>query len=260
MWLNNLINIESLKIKEIPAHIIYPKNYMDKMPVIFFYHGWSSDKNKHENLGSFLACNGYLVIIPDSINHGERGIIDYSDLNIGLAKFWPTVINSLYEFPTLLNYVKEKYNIDENRIGVTGHSMGGMITSGILAHNPCISAAVIMNGSGAWADATLDLIGAHYEKQKEMIDKGLSELGPLIPLNNIEKFKDTPTLILHGEKDIIVPIHSSTIFYNALKDTYENKELVNMITFDRLNHYITESMVTEMLDWFNTHLIKKINA
>lgn len=254
MWIDNLINIENVIINNIPATIISPKNFTQKMPVIFFYHGWSSNKDKHLTLGTLLSCNGYLVVIPDSINHGDRGIIDYSDMKTGLTQFWPTVVNSLKEFPTLLDYIKTTYNIDENKIGVAGHSMGGMIASGILAHNPIISAAVILNGSGAWADATLDLIGSHYEEQKEMADKGLSDLHPLIPINNIEKFKNTPTLILHGEKDMIVPIHSSKLFFDALKEAYDNKELVSIVTFDRLNHYITEAMITEMLNWFNTHL------
>lgn len=255
MWIDKLINIEDIKINKIPTYIIYPKNFKDKMPVIFFYHGWSSDKSKHRNLGSFLACNGYLVVIPDSINHGERGLIDYSDLNIGLTQFWPTVINSLNEFPLILNYIRSNYQIDENRIGVTGHSMGGMITSGIISQNPCVSSAVIMNGSGAWADATLELIGSQYENQKEYIDKGLKDLNPIIPINNINKFKNKPILILHGENDSIVPIHSSKLFYNTLKNSYDNKENVNMITFDRLNHYVTESMISEMLSWFQSHLI-----
>lgn len=254
MWIENLINIENIKINNIPTTIISPKNYNTKMPVVFFYHGWSSSRDKHFNLGTLLGCNGYLVVIPDSINHGERGIIDHNDMQTGLAQFWPTVVNSLKEFPALLEYIKNNYDINENKIGVAGHSMGGMITSGILAHNPIVSAAVILNGSGAWADATLDLLGSHYEEQKEVIDKGLTELQPIIPLNNIEKFIDTPTLILHGENDKIVPIHSSKIFYDALKEKYNDKNLVSMVTFDRLNHYITEAMITEMINWFNHHL------
>lgn len=254
MWIDNLINMENTIVNNIPVTIISPKNFTGNMPVVFFYHGWSSSRNKHLNLGTLLGCNGYLVVIPDSINHGDRGTIDYSDMKTGLTKFWPTVLNSLKEFPTLLDYIKTAYNIDDNKIGVAGHSMGGMITSGILAHNPIISAAVILNGSGAWADATLDLIGSHYKEQKKVIDKGLTELQPLIPINNIEKFKDTPILILHGEKDTIVPIHSSKLFFDASKEKYDNKDVVSMVTFDRLNHYITEAMITEMLNWFNTHL------
>lgn len=254
MWINNLVNIQNIQIQHIPSTIISPKNYSEKMPVVFFYHGWSSSRDKHLNMGTLLACNGYLVVIPDSINHGERGIIDYQSLESGLSNFWPTVVNSLKEFPTLLDYIKNNYNLDEKKVGVAGHSMGGMITSGILAHNPIVSAAVILNGSGAWGDATLDLLGAHYEKQKEIIDKGLHDLEPLMPINNINNFKNTPTLILHGEKDSVVPIHSSKIFYDALKAAYDDKDCLSMITFDRLNHYITEAMITEMLTWFNKYL------
>lgn len=254
MCINNLINIEDIEISNIPTTIISPKITTKSMPVVFFYHGWSSSRDKHKNLGTLLACNGYLVVIPDSINHGDRGIINYEDNQTGITQFWPTVVNSLKEFPILLDSITKNFNINTKKIGVAGHSMGGIITSGIIAHNPSISAGVILNGSGAWADATLDLIGTHYQEQKELIDNGLEELKPLIPLNNIQKFKNKPILIQHGEKDTIVPIHSSQIFFDSLTEAYDDKEKVSMITYDRLNHYITEAMITEMLNWFNIYL------
>ncbi|MFR1708563.1 MAG: alpha/beta fold hydrolase [Clostridium sp.] len=254
MWINNLINIDKTNIGDISTLIISPKNFSDKLPVIFFYHGWSSNKDVHKNLGSFLACNGYMVVIPDSINHGERGTLDYWQGDSGLTKFWPTILNSVKEFNTILDYVKNNYNIDEYRIGVCGHSMGGMITSGIIAHNKCIKAGVIMNSSGAWVEATLEIIGDQYKENKDFIDKSLNELSHFSPINNIDNFNNTPLLLLHGDKDALVPIKSEITFFNSIKDHYENKNLVDMKTYDRLNHYITEAMVTEGLQWFNTYL------
>lgn len=254
MWINNLINIEKLCINSISTLIIYPKNYTDKLPTIFFYHGWSSNKDVHVNLGSFLACNGYMVIIPDSINHGERGSLDYWQGESGLKEFWPTIINSIQEFPVILDYIKTNYNIDENRIGIAGHSMGGMITSGIIAHNKMVKAGVIMNSSGAWVQTTLEILGDEYEGNKLCIDKGLAELSMYSPINNIENFKNTPLLLLHGDQDILVPIKSEITFFNAVKKHYDNKTLIDMKTYDRLNHYITEAIVSETIQWFNKYL------
>lgn len=254
MWINNLINIDKTNIGDISTLIISPKNFPDKLPVIFFYHGWSSNKDVHKNLGSFLACNGYMVVIPDSINHGERGTLDYWQGDSGLTKFWPTILNSVKEFNIILDYIKNNYSIDEYRIGVCGHSMGGMITSGIIAHNKFIKSGVIMNSSGAWVEATLEIIGDQYKENKDFIDKSLNELSHFSPINNIDNFNNTPLLLLHGDKDVLVPIKSEITFFNAIKEHYENKNLVDMKTYDRLNHYITEAMVTESLQWFNTYL------
>lgn len=254
MWINNLVNFKKVYIENISTLIIYPKNFTEKLPVIFFYHGWSSNKDVHKNLGSFLACNGYMVVIPDSINHGERGTIDYWQGESGLTKFWPTVLSSVKEFSFILDYIKSNYNIDEHRIGVSGHSMGGMITSGIIAHNKCIKAGVIMNSSGAWVEATLEIIGDQYKDNKDYIDKSLNELSLYSPINNINNFNNTPLLLLHGDKDALVPIKSEIAFFNAIKDHYQNKDLVDMKTYDRLNHYITEAIVSEALQWFDTYL------
>jgi dipeptidyl aminopeptidase/acylaminoacyl peptidase len=254
MWINNLINIERATIEDISTLIIYPKNFTDKLPIVFFYHGWSSNKDVHKNLGSFLACNGYMVVIPDSINHGDRGTLDYWHVDSGLTKFWPTILHSVKEFNSILYYIKSHYNIDEHRIGVCGHSMGGMITSGIIAHNKCIRAGVIMNSSGAWVEATMEIIGDQHKENKNFIDKILNELSSFSPINNINNFTNTPILLLHGDKDVLVPIKSEIAFFNAIKEHYDNKDLIDMKTYDRLNHYITEAMVSEALQWFNTYL------
>lgn len=44
-----------------------------------FYHGWTSTKELQSLRGHILAAYGYDVIIPEAINHGERGLIDYEE-------------------------------------------------------------------------------------------------------------------------------------------------------------------------------------
>lgn len=254
MWINNLININDINIENIPTKIFYPKNYDEKLKVIFVYHGWSCDNNSHIPLCSLLACHGYMAVISDAINHGQRGSIDYWNSDVGLNHFWPTVLNSLKEFPIILDYINKNYNIDLESVGVAGHSMGGIITSGILAHNPIIKCAVIMNSSGAWEETSIDFAGTMYHEFKNYIDAKLLELKPLSPINNIENFKNKPVLILHGLKDNLVPIGGEETFYNALKSSYDDKDKVKFITYERLNHYVTESIINECINWFNEFL------
>ncbi len=254
MWLENLINIHKVDIEGIPTMIFRPKNYTEELKVIFVYHGWSCDKTSHNTLCSFLACNGYMAVISDAIHHGERGILEYWDNPVAMNNFWPTVFNSLKEFPVVLNYILSNYNVDKSSIGVTGHSMGGIVTSGILAHNPIVKCAVIMNSSGAWEETSIDFVGDTYKDIKETIDAKLLELKPYSPINNIDNFKNKPVLLLHGLRDALVPIRGENIFYDTLKNSYDDKEKTNFITYERLNHYVTEAMIGEAIDWFNKYM------
>lgn len=251
---NKMINLEEIFIGSIPTTIVYPKSYEGNLPVIFIYHGWSSQKSVHENLGTLLACYGYFVVIPEAINHGSRGSIDYWDQTCGINYFWPTVENSIKEYPIILDYILNNYSVDENRVGITGHSMGAITTSGILAHHKNIKAAVTMDGSGAWKELTLNLLGTENIPNNLAFENAINNVDLLSPLNNINNFKNTPLLLLHGEKDTVVPIKSDKIFYNALKDQYDFTDRLNMVTFDRLNHYVTQAYINELISWFNKYL------
>lgn len=51
----------------------------DLKGIVIFYHGWTSTKELQSLRGHILAAYGYDVIIPEAINHGERGLIDYEE-------------------------------------------------------------------------------------------------------------------------------------------------------------------------------------
>ena len=69
--------------------------------------------------------------------------------------------------------------------------------------------------------------------------------------NILKLYKD---VYKRQEKDTVVPIKSDKIFYNALKDQYDFTDRLNMVTFDRLNHYVTQAYINELISWFNKYL------
>ena len=75
-------------------------------------------------IGGIYANEGYQVIIPDSINHGERGTLEYDNEKVMEENFWETVINSVKEYFVIKKYLQEnKFLLSEN-ICITGNSMG----------------------------------------------------------------------------------------------------------------------------------------
>ena len=68
-----------------------------------------------------MASYGYAVIVPDALNHGQRGLIDYDDKQ-AYPLFWQTVLQSTQEAGALIAYGEAHW--PEQKIFVAGHSMG----------------------------------------------------------------------------------------------------------------------------------------
>ena len=98
MLVNNNLDVEKVYVEDIPALVFKPRNtFKGKLPLVLLYHGWSSNKENQVMLASTIALYGSMVLVPDAVNHGERGILDYSDGNNVVEKFWPTIFNNINE-------------------------------------------------------------------------------------------------------------------------------------------------------------------
>jgi len=98
-------------------------------------------------------------------------------------KWWPNEIDML---TNLLDDIVERYEVDEERVYLTGLSMGGY---------------------GAWRLVT---------EEPERFAAAAPICGGGIPAL-AEKFKDVPVWAFHGAKDGVVPLKESEDMVNALK-------------------------------------------
>src|SRR5699024_6424088 len=178
---SNSIIEERISIKGIPAILFRQKEENESIPTIIFYHGWSSKKESQRIRGFLLAAVGYQVIIPDAINHGERNPLnDYEKVENVVKYLWDTIFTNLEEGDIIVEELISKYNTDPNRIGVMGHSMGGMTTAGLFTHNPKIKTAIVLNGSCAWED-----LNNRFKERLDMdietkeLDNTINEIDPM---------------------------------------------------------------------------------
>jgi len=243
---------ERINIGETPAILFRPMSKKGPMPTIIFYHGWSSKKEFQRMRGFILSSVGYQVIIPDAIYHGERmPLSDYGNKK-AIRLFWKVVLNNMEEYPRIIEEAISKYDGDPRRIGVTGHSMGGITAAGIFTHNPELKALVVLNGSLAWENFNED-----FEKYVEM-DEEMREIKNRVrvldPVSNLELLKGRPILILHGESDTSVPVRSQRLFYEKARPIYEDKDRIKFIEYPNLNHFVTTNMMEEVIIWFHKYL------
>ena len=252
------IKEEKIYIDDIPVLVLRPKMDVERFPTIMFYHGWSSNKES-QRMRAYILCNlGFQVLLPDSINHGERNPIDYMGPNSMRNYFWQTVLNSVEESVKLINYTIDNLDGDKDKIGVSGHSMGGFISSGVFTHNIEVKASVILNGSCNWKHSNELIAGKIGEDLDIPMEAELKQVEAkwmdLDPINHIEKIQDRALLLLNGGSDEVVPLESQKQFYEKSRKTYSDKSMINLIVYNKLGHFVTTNMMEDTSRWFKNFL------
>ena len=243
---------ERINIGEIPAILFRPRDKQENIPTIIFYHGWSSSKESQRIRGFILASVGFQVILPDAIYHGEREPLKEYSFEEARRLFWKVILNNMEEAPRIIEEAVNKYSADPERIGLIGHSMGGFTAAGVFAHSPDVKALVVLNGSCNWEKFNEAFKGS-VEMDEEMKEIE-AKVKRLDPMKNIDKIKDRPVLLLHGEKDSSVPVEGQRLFYEKIKALYTNEDRIDFIEYPNLNHYVTTNMMEETIEWFYKYL------
>ena len=101
------------------------------VPAVIFLHGGGDSKNvDYIQAGTkYLVDAGYAVLRIDIANHGERKIHDYDfDLTDGL-KYWTRdiITQTVFDLRRGVDFLQSRPEIDGNRIGFFGISLGGSI-------------------------------------------------------------------------------------------------------------------------------------
>jgi len=232
-------------------------------PAIIFNHGYIPPDvyRTNERYGQYvdaLASNGYIVFKPDyrgnSFSEGEaRGAYGYPDYTID-------VLNALAS-------VKAYEDVDPERIGMWGHSMGGYLTLRCMVISEDIKVGVIWAGVVApYADMVYEWPGQTYEtpelanswRTTLAANYGTPSQNPAfwdaISANSYLTEISGPIELHHAVADLEVPIAFSTRLYRQLVDLDIPVELY---TYENDNHNLSNSFDVAMrrtIEFFNLYL------
>lgn len=248
-----MIQIERREIKDLPYLEIVDTDLKDKaLPTVFFYHGWTNCKEAVLVNGFEIAQKGMRGIIPDAMYHGERS--DGKEVTEHFEEFANIVMQSVDEFPIILNDLIKRKVTDGNRVGVTGLSMGGITTCGILKKYENVKAANCLMGAPNFHDFV------------EMVAKEAFDVTELPEETKTEFFKMKeydlslrPELIAgravhfwHGQKDEMVPYQPTYEFFEQHKNKPYGKNLTFRTTSD--GHRVPYHITLEMAEFFFNNL------
>jgi dipeptidyl aminopeptidase/acylaminoacyl peptidase len=203
----------------------------------------------------FLAAHGYVVYFCNprgGLGYGEEharaiwnnwGMADYEDLMA-----WADVVQG-------------KSYIDPDRMGVTGGSYGGYMTTWIIGHTDRFKAAVTQRG----VTNLVSMYGSsdyNWNFQYEFGDQppweNLDNYWRQSPMKYIGNAR-TPTLVVHSEQDLRCAIEQDEQVFVALKRLGVDTE---MVCFPDEPHGLSRTGRTDrrierlrhMLRWFDCYL------
>jgi len=141
---------------------------------------------------------------------------------------------------------------DPQRIGVTGHSHGALMTVNLLAHSELFRAGVATSGS---YNKTLTPFG--FQNERRSVWEAPEVYTKVSPFFSADKLKQ-PLLIMHGADDAnpgTTPLQASKLF-EAVRG---NGGITRLVLLPHEPHWYTaresnEQEVYEMLRWFDKYV------
>lgn len=191
-------SIETSELNKLNYLLYTPVNAKSDMPLIVYLHGGSG---KGDDLTMLTNTQGF----PQFLSEGKLGEISAYVIMPQLPKSkkgWTDIKLSLKE---LIAHITATYHIDENRISLTGHSMGGTGAYGVAAAYPELFSCVA------------PLSGSIRNTSKSM-----------------QALSNMPVWAIIGTNDTIVDPTSSREFISALSAHNSNARITEL---DGASHF-----------------------
>ena len=68
--------------------------------------------------------------------------------------------------------------------------------------------------------------------------------------SNLEKLKERPLLIWHGEKDPVIPFSFASDFYGMARKNYSDEGKIAFSNAPGIGHKVNRAAMIEAADWF----------
>lgn len=224
---SNIVDVEELKIEN-GENTVYGKLYLPsdegEHPAIILSHGYNGTGNDFAGECKYFAQNGYVAYAFDFC--GGSGSSRSTGKSVDM-----TITREKSDLLAVLDYIRTMDGVDEDQIYLFGGSQGGLVTAlaaeervgnirGLILYFPAF--CVPDDWRKTYPDVndipeTVDFWGLTLGKQFFVDIHDLNVFGTIGSY-------DKDVLILHGDKDAIVPLDYSV----QAQQIYKKAELITM--------------------------------
>jgi dipeptidyl aminopeptidase/acylaminoacyl peptidase len=245
---------------EVEGWLMTPPGFQgdEKIPLILHIHGGPRGAYGNSFFHEFqvLAAHGWAVLYINP--YGSGGY--WEDFQAGLPghyfeQDYDDLMKAVDEVMTMRSWV------DEQRLGVTGGSYGGVMTNWIITQTDRFKSAVTLRSicnwysffgcsDIGWTFGKREIGGTPWDDEGKFMAKS--------PIRYVKNVK-TPTLIIHSEEDYRCPMEQGEQLYTALKYLGVETEFVR---FPKEHHGLSREgkpkhrreRLEHILRWFNKYL------
>lgn len=264
--------IEKVLFESLPNYLVsalcyVPKGLTTKAPAVIFVCGHSGEGKaypRYQQVCRDLASNGFVVLAIDPIGQGERlqYIKDGEDTQKSctvehthagfqfLLQGGSVARHFIWDGIRAVDYLCERPEVDNARIGITGNSGGGTQTSLLMLCEPRLAAAV----PGTFITSLEEMMLAGFPQDMEQIVYKAMERGPDHD-DFMTGIAPRPALLGAVSYDSF-PIEGAIRSYENAQKVYklykqpENIGLVN----DPSPHCYSDGLRQAAVNWFKQHL------
>jgi dipeptidyl aminopeptidase/acylaminoacyl peptidase len=239
----------------IDGFLVKPVGYVagKRYPTILRIHGGPVYQFSHEFMDDWqvLAANGFAVVAANPRGSSGRGF------EFAKAIYADWGVKDTADVLAAVDHVVAMGVADPGRLGIGGHSYGGILTDQVIARDSrfkgAVSSAGVANIFGSWG---ADMYIREYEQELGLPWRNRESYERVsYPFFNADRIS-TATLFLCHELDDNVPCIGSMQMYQALKATAVPTRLV---IYPGEYHGLTvpsylEDRMKRMLDWYGLYL------
>jgi dienelactone hydrolase len=205
----------------------------DRLPTIIIVPpiGSSDNDPQMKQTARYFADHGVNTALMTLPYHGERwpegkGAADPGDyfLSPDVRRVVASFKQSASDVETVITWLEQRPEVDHDRLGIIGISLGAIITHLVMGRDQRISAGVALLGGGGLLDLYRSSVFAQVERalhpapdaQDLSPDEIRAAVGQIDPLTYADVNRPRRVLMVAAARDIVIPPRSATRLWKAL--------------------------------------------
>lgn len=234
--------------------------------VVFHQHDGAFSKGKEEPVGLMrdprqafalnLVKQGYIAVAPDALCFSERQELSEYKTSKMLQNMNRTLNGKyVWDISRLMDYLETRSEIDSSRIGIMGHSLGGLMAIYCGAYDARFK-LVISNCGIAKLSGPNSMLETPGEDNEATYLMGLNSGDHPMDMKEIVGLINRPILISNGVKDSGLPILGVAELHNWCHEMYNyygNASKIRTIRFNE-GHGIYPNVKTEIWNFISSYI------
>jgi cephalosporin-C deacetylase-like acetyl esterase len=208
----------------VPGILHMPKKFDKKAPCVLVQHGYGGDKSMGSMFATALAPSGIAVFSIDAEYHGDRKKSGKDILSTDAESDARAFKQTIIDLSRAIDYLASRGDIDMQRIGYIGTSMGSFIGGVLAGVDERVNTAVLIVGGGDWLEFTatsgvsaLATVREHYRASGKPLSEFAYAMRAVEPAAFIHRMSPNPLLMINCSNDKYVPKKTAETLFAAAR-------------------------------------------